>query len=247
LSLTLAPPSTKKKPKALNKDKALALVKACIDDTRNDTARLERDKSDWLNLLFHRGGVDNQWVVWDKSTNAWVPRPYDEGDSALPAWVPRATTNLFAKKIEGIAAILDQSAPAQEWAPATDDDKDLATAKVCDQAVPVLREEIHYDVLRRQMNKHVALLDKCALCIYYDTDETHGMSNIQALLCDACGWAGMPMEVEEAGDACPGCGAPGESLAPMLDETAQPVGVDYPIGRMRAELESTGAGEVVAP
>lgn len=218
------------------KEKAAGLVKRCLDDTRNDTARMDRDRQDWLNLLFYRGGVDNQWVVWDRSSSSWVPRPYDEGDSALPNWVPRATTNIYAKKIDGIAAILDQSQPAQEFAPATDDIEDKATADVCDAAVPVLRDEINYDVLRRQMNKHVALMDKCALALYFDNDAKHGTEPIQALQCPECGWTGGPMDVADAGDTCPGCGTAGDTLEPMIDMQANPIGFDYPTGRICGEL-----------
>jgi hypothetical protein len=218
------------------KEKAKALIKECMDDARNDLTRLDRDRQDWLNLLYYRGGVDNQWVVWDKASSAWVPRPTENDDAALPSWVPRAVTNLYAKKIDGITSILDQANAAQEWAPSTDDDKDLATAKVCDAAVPVLLDECGYEVLRRQMNKHVALIDKCALCVYYDTDEKYGMGSIQALQCPSCGWTGGPVEVDESGDQCPECGAPGETLQPMLDGMGAPLGIEYPKGKMRAEL-----------
>ena len=238
---TLAPPEPTKK-KAIKYDservreKAKALLKECMEDARNDQTRLDRDRQDWLNLLYYRGGVDNQWVVWDKASAAWVPRPTENDDSALPSWVPRACTNLYAKKIDGITSILDQSQPAQEWAPSTEDDEDIATAKVCDAAVPVLLEEIGYDVLRRQIHKHIALIDKVALCVYYSTDKRYGEAQIQALQCPQCGWTGGPLEVQEADDSCPECGAPGDELQPQLDGMGAPVGMAYPKGKMCAEL-----------
>jgi len=218
------------------REKAKALMKECMDDAKNDLTRLDRDRQDWLNLLYYRGGVDNQWVVWDKASSAWVPRPTENDDAALPSWVPRAVTNLYAKKIDGITSILDQSQPALEWAPSTDDDEDVATAKVCDAAVPVLLDEIGYGVLRRQINKHICLIDKVAICVYYDTDEKYGTDSIQALECPTCGWKGGPMDVEEADDSCPECEAPGDTLQPMLDAQANPVGISYPKGKMCAEL-----------
>jgi hypothetical protein len=121
------------------------LMEKCVKDASNNTARLDRDRQDWLNLLFDRGGPDNQYVIWDAGTNRWVTRGTDPKKGGLPEWMPRPVTNLFANKIDGIVAILNQSDPAQLWKPNTDDDDDLATADVCDDAIPVLREEIDYD------------------------------------------------------------------------------------------------------
>lgn len=214
---------------------ALELMQACVDDARQNTARLERDKADWLALLNYRGGVDNTWVVWDRSSNSWVPRPYDGDDAALPEWVPRACTNVFATKIDGITALLDQSEPAQEWRPVTDDDSDVAASEVIESAMPALFEEINYDTLRRQIHKHITLLDKVALHVYYDAN-TGPEQVIPSLLCPQCGEQYTQLEVDEAGE-CPGCGGEAEAMTmPPANPDGTPAGQAYQVGQMKARL-----------
>jgi len=218
--------------------RAKAKIQACIDDARNNTARLERDKADWLNLLNYRGGVDNTWVVWDRSSNSWVPRPYDGDDSALPEWVPRACTNVFATKIDGITALLDQSQPTQEWRPMTDDDADVAAAEVVEDAMPALFDEIEYDTIRRQIHKHIALMDKIALHVYYDA-ESGPEQVIPALQCPECGELSMQLDIDEAGDSCPQCDAavaPEAWVTPPANLDGTPAGKPYKVGKMRARL-----------
>lgn len=230
-------PPTSPDAKAPDYSKALTLVQRCIDAVRTDTARLDRDKADWLNVLGYHGGVDNWWVTWDQVGNLWRRIPDDDGEYGLPPEVPRAATNVYRRKIDGIAAILNQSQPAQEWRPAKDDDSARATAEVVDEALPVLREEADYDRVRDLINLHICLTDKVGYEVYYDTDPKYGQEMIQGLSCQACGWRGMPMEVEEAGDTCPQCGAPGETLEPLINpQTAEPVGVHYPKGKVSGRL-----------
>lgn len=218
-------------------ERAKKLIEECIDDARMNYARLDRDKADWLNMLYYRGGVDNQWVVWDKSTNAWVPRPYD-GDSgaALPDWVPRAVTNIFAKKIDGIVSIEDQSAPTLEWTPATDDDEDVAAAEVIDSAMPALFDEIDFSSLRSQVNKFVTLIDKVAVHVYYDNSDKWGSDIVQALRCPECGQ--LADIDEDTGDPVPtcDCGVDAENLEPAVDEQFKPVGPSMPKGKLCARI-----------
>ncbi len=236
----------------------------CVKDAESNTARLDRDRQDWLNLLFDRGGPDNQYVIWDAGANRWVTRGTDPKKGGLPEWMPRPVTNLFSNKLDGVIAILNQSEPAQLWKPNTDDDEDLATADICDDAVPVLREEIDYAQLRTDINRQIALTDKVALILYYDNDEQYGVDDIYALQCTNpdCAEYALPMDLEdeepeasalgedaeftdagmpmagvmgtETGPKCPQCGSP---LAEAIDpRTGQPMGVSYPVGKMCASF-----------
>jgi hypothetical protein len=217
--------------------KAQKLVQECIDDSRMNYARLDRDKQDWLDLLYYRGGVDNQWVVWDKTTNAWVPRPYDgETGAALPEWVPRASTNVFANKIDGIVSILDQSAPALEWGPQTDDDEDVAAAKVIDDVMPSLFEEAEYAALRPQLHKFISLLDKVAVHVYYDADAKYGMAPLPMLRCPTCDAVVPPVDEEDNEMGCEACGTSPEEMVLALDGMGTPMGPEAPIGRLRMRV-----------
>ncbi|MGE0590907.1 MAG: hypothetical protein AB7G23_03005 [Vicinamibacterales bacterium] len=208
-------------------------------EARNNTARLDRDRQDWLNLKFYRGGADNQWVVWDRATNRFVTRGTDPKMGGLPEGVPRPVTNIYANKIEGIRALLDQTEPAQVWKPATDDDADLGTSEVCADAVPVLWDEIGYGPgeLREQVHHAICLTDKVGLWAYYDTSPRHGTEIIPHLRCESPACATdlvSPDVAEEAEDACPDCGGP---LVEAIDgATGIPIGVETPKGRLCARL-----------
>lgn len=227
-------------------ESAKKLALQCIEDVAGDASRQPRHKHDWLNLLFDRGGEENQWIAWDQTADVWTRIP-TEGDYGIPPEVPRACTNIFANKIKGIAAILNQSDPAQEWRPASDDDEDLATAEVAGDIIPVLLDEIGYPDLKAVINKAVTLIDKVAIVVHYDPDPKHGESLVQAFTCVACGKHSMPMDIEEAEDTCPHCGAPAESEDPAtgekiegfeaaVDSLFNPIGVNYPVGKLCGEI-----------
>lgn len=217
---------------------AKIVIERVLADARNNTARLDRDRQDWLNLKFDRGGPDNQWVVWDSGTNRFVKRGTDPKQGGIPEGVPRVVSNKYSNKINGIVAILDQSAPAQVWAPATDDDEDRATAEVIEDVIPVLYDEIDYRPggLRSQIHKSIALTDKVGVCVWYDTHEKYGFADIPLLQCQNpdCDCVISPMEFEDAGDVCPECGS--EDVGDAIDPMGVPMSLPYPKGRMRARL-----------
>jgi hypothetical protein len=235
--------------------KVKTLIQDCIEAVRKDVARLDRDKQDWLNVLGYHGGPDNWWVTWDGADNMWRRIPDDNSDYGLPEEVPRCASNMYRRKIDGIAAILNQSAPAQEWRPAKDEPKARATAEVIEDALPVLRDECGYDAHRNLINLNVTLTDKVGYEVYYDTDEKYGMQQIDALQCQECGWSGMPMDVDDAAEGqepqvddetgeeqepgCPNCQAPADALGPLISPLGIPIGVKYPKGKLCGVLYTT--------
>lgn len=203
-------------------------------DVKGNIARLARNKADLEALMFERGGEANHWTVWDPSANTYVPRPTDSSDeTALPGWFFRATSNLMGVKIDGIASILNQSQPAQEFAPATEDEKDRAGAELAEAAVPVLRDEIEWASLRSQIHKLICLTNGVALHLYYDTDEKHGMEDMPVLQCAQCQEYYLPSDVGE-GDPCPSCG--GAVDWAVHPQTQQPMGAPMPKGKIAARL-----------
>ncbi len=214
---------------------ASLLMRACIADARNNTARQERDRADWNNLLKYRG---DHYKIWDRSTQQYVDRGYDPEKGGLPEYVPRPYTNIFGNKIDGIAAILTQAEPAKEVNPSTADDRDVSAAKVAEDAIPVLLEEIGYtDDLKPRASLLVTLLDKIFLFPYYDTDPKYGLDVIPDYQCTGCSVVIPSEEVaDDAGDfpPCPECG---EALQMAVDPMTQaPIGREEPIGRLRCEL-----------
>ena len=92
----------------------------------------------------------------------------DPEQGGLPAWIPRPDTNLFHKLIKGLTSILDQSEPAQVFAPRTVEEADQAPADVAEDAVPVLREECGYDSEghRHELNRLATLTNGAAYVLY---------------------------------------------------------------------------------
>ncbi len=210
-----------------------ALFETCLNDAKKNTARLDRDRQDWQNILMWRGGAVNQWAIWDRGTNSYIERP-TEGAGGLPDWIHRAASNVFAQCIDGVNALLNQSAPAFQWAPATDDDEDRASAEVAETASPVLLDEIHWDELRARIHALVTLIDKVAIVVYYDNDAKYGMAPIAAMRCTnpECD-AEAVAEIDATDGACAACGA---DVTEAYDPMGMPVTTDYPIGRICAEL-----------
>jgi hypothetical protein len=225
-------------PKPIDKALARRLIDRCIRDAEGNTARLQRDQQDWQNLLFERGGAEHQWSIWDPSTQTFVPRSTDPSKGGIPEYVPRPVINIFAKKVDGIAAILNQSEPAQQFAPETDDDEDRAAAEVAEDAVPVLRQECGYDRGdRSRLNRLAVLTNAAAYVVYYDNDPRHGTAPIDTFQCGACETTGItPLDIDEAGGECPACGAPEELLGLALDGQANPVQTDMPTGKVCGEV-----------
>jgi hypothetical protein len=248
-------PSGKQQDHYGDEAKVRLLFDRCLDDSRSNHARLERDRQDIFNLMFYRGGEANQWSIYNSTSGQYEPRPYD-GEVGIPAWIKRCVTNKFARKIDGIAAILNQSSPAKTFVPMTDDDEDRATAEVAEDADPVLLEEIGYERLKRRQHQLITLTNGCATVYYFDNDEKYGMAPIGLMTCLECD--GEPFTPMEAG------GLPPEPLEADVDVPAQPegepealtcphcgsqqvdmltdpatgiqVGVDYPRGKLCADI-----------
>jgi hypothetical protein len=217
-------------------DAANALFERVLTRARNNRARKARDRQDWQNCLMYRGGA-SQWSIWDG--DRYVERGTDPATGGIPAYVPRCTSNVFANKIDGIAAILDQSDPAKECGPGTDDDADRAAADVSEQAIPVLFEEMRYEQDRPAIHKLAALTDAVGYIVYYDNDARHGMESIPMYQCVQC------QEFEEAAEASPErdeaslstCKACGGMLQPAMDpRTGAVIGLEYPKGKLCGEL-----------
>lgn len=220
---------------------AAKLIQKIIDEARNNTARKERDRQDWQNLLLDRGG-QSQWMVWDKAKEQFVERGYDYESGGLPAWIPRPVTNIYSNKIDGVTAILEQSEPALEFAPATDDDGDSAAAEVAESATPVLFEEIRYRAdLKPRAARLVTQTDCIAFVPFYDVDPKHGVEVIPDYICQnpECEARETLIPADEGEDEdgnplpCQMCGQP---TGMALDGKGAPIGPEEPVGRMCCEL-----------
>jgi hypothetical protein len=229
----------KAKPDYGDKQKALQLLERCRQDAKHNMPALARRRADLYNLKLERGGEDNHWVVWDNQAGTYVRRPDDDSPGGLPKWFHRATSNLLANKTDGIAAILNQSQPAKNWYATRDDDRSRATADVCEIADPVLLDEIDYPHgLRPRLNKLTALTSAAAVVVTYDNDPKWGTDSLPLLQCQQCQQIVNPLEVPDPEEPCPDCGGQLD-WAENPQQPGLPLGMDYPKGRLNAELISS--------
>jgi hypothetical protein len=220
-----------------DKRKALDLLDRCQRDARSNAARQPRDRADLYNLKLYKGGEANHWIVWDNNAGTYVERP-TTGEGGIPKWFHRATTNHFANKIDGVAAILNQSQPAKNWYATKEDDESRAAAEVCEMADPVLLDEIDYPHnLRPRLNKIVGLTNLAALVVTYDNDPKWGQDTLPILQCASCQQYVHPMDAPNEDDMCPDCGG-GLDWA-THPQTNAPLGVPYPKGKLSAEFLSS--------
>lgn len=227
-----------------------ALFDRCIRDAKSHSARLLRDRADIWNLKLDRGGVANHWSIWDPASQRYVERGNDPEKGGLPEYIPRPVTNIFTKTIDGMTAIVDQSEPAQVFAPKTESDEDRAASEVAADAVPVLREECGYDSRghRHQLNRLASLTNGIAYVLYYDDDPQYGMADLEGFTCKVCVANGVPageatflpadLEQEDGDASCPVCGntdtESGFELA--TDEMGMPITTQMPIGKICGEI-----------
>lgn len=243
-TLALPTPSAaqdkQREPDYENPEKCKALAERCLERARANTARKARDRQDLWNLKLYRGG-EQQWDAWNPNTERFEQRGTDPEKGGIPAYVPRNTSNHFAHAIEGIASILDQTDPAKEFGPGSDDDADRAASEVAADAVPVLYEEMGYERDRAQIHLQIALTSGVAYSVYYDNDKKHGMSQIVAQQCLDCGEFAMPDELfqrDPEQPTCPACGSP--NIQDAIDpQRGIPLAVPFPIGKLCARAHSS--------
>jgi hypothetical protein len=223
------------------REHGLKLANRCIERARTNSVRKARDRRDWQNCLMYHPG-ESQWMIWDGQGDRFVPRGTDPELGGIPAWVPRCSSNVFGNKIDGIAAILNQSEPAKETGPGSDDDADRAAAEVAKEAIPVLFKEIGYERDRAQIHKLITLTSIVGYLVYCDNDVAHGTAPQEVVLqqCQDCQQLYLPHDVIASGEECPDCG--GETQDAIDPRTGMPVveTVDLPKGKMCGEIINNG-------
>jgi hypothetical protein len=212
------------------------------DDVAAISARIDRALSidrfqrslferEWFrNVLFLAG---QQWVVWDRGR--WRPR-------ALPAWFPKALTNKMMEKYNDLMAqlITGHRIPITAL-PATDDKSDEATAEVYDRMREVVYTEARIDDKEEEIAGWLVATGNSFIIPSYSMDEETGVSFVQHQECMVCGNQMGPTDLAENGGRCGVCtdaGLPGDNLKPAVDPEGNPIGDEYPIGAITAEVAS---------
>src|SRR5581483_7166775 len=210
------------------------------EDVQAISARIDRALSidrfqrslferEWFrNILFLAG---QQWVIYERGR--WRPR-------ALPAWFPRAQTNKIQEKYNDIVAQLVQGHRVPiVYQPATKDPADEATAKVGDRLREVIYTEAQIDDKETDLAGWLIATGNVFLLPHYNMSDDFGTTFVQFQSCTHCGNVMKPEELAESEGSCPVCAEQGDfhqDIEPATDEKGAPLGDQYPIGAIQADV-----------
>ena len=212
------PPSSAVDPYA-DEEAILSLVRKKMTEWKRGREVFTRPA--WRNILFYRG---RQWIVFDRAVNQYRPVRNPRG------W-PQPVTNLFGSTLDAIISVLGRVEPTLNYAPATDEPEDRATADVAGRVIEVCEDEVAIRVNRQYLATVVALTGGGWIETGYDPDPIHGMRLLQHEQCVQCG-AVQPTDQAQQCQACQG-----RLLMPAVDlATGEKIGEQVPIGKMYVDV-----------
>ena len=197
----------------------LSLVRRKMTDWKRGREAFTRPA--WRNVLMYRG---KHWIVFDRVLGRYrqVSNPH--------RW-PQPVTNLFASTMDAIISVLGRVEPVLNYAPATEEPEDRATADVAGRVVEVCEDEVQIRVNRQYLASTVALQGGAWVETGYDPDPIYGTRLLQHEQCLQCGSVQPPDQAQK----CSSCG--NRLLIPAVDPaTGEPIGDKVPIGKMYMDV-----------
>lgn len=183
----------------------------------------------YRNVLFYLG---IQWITYNTANRQWGPR------KTLKKWVPQPVTNKFATHANTIIQVLRAKPPTVTALPSSDAPDDVATAEITNAVLPSIYDEAGADEARWILAPWLTLTGNAFLHVCYDNSPAHGMAFVQNLQCTVCGTTVPPDQAPEDG-SCPTCGPEQPTLMmPATDPAGEPMGEEFPRGKLRMEVFS---------
>lgn len=151
-----------------------------IEDTydRYRRYRYNFERTWYRNILFLLG---IQWIIWDETQRIWRKRK-------LRNWVPTPVTNKFQESAERLSSLIARVEPNWTFAPGSESEADMASAKMAAQLEGVITEENKVDSLRDIVAKWLAYTGNCYLGPSVEqkaqqdqTPDLNGMNSEQAM------------------------------------------------------------------
>ena len=201
--------------------------------------RIEIERAAQRNVLYYLGV---QWIKYDMAVRLWRP-------IAIAKKTPRPVTNRVASLVNQSVANILGFKPPITYSPASNQPADVAAATVADRINAIIEREAQVENLKPIIARWLSITGNVFLINNYDTSPEAGTDFIGAEQCVACPKVSMPLELEQAGGMCPGCGSPGP-FKPAIQQPKtllppglslgpeQRIGVAYPKGRFFTEVES---------
>lgn len=177
-------------------------------------------RASWGAILYYLG---HQWIVFDRFSNRWR-------QAILRSGTPTPVTNVYASTLDAFISLLARVEPRLQFPPATDEPDDQATADVCDRVIEVVEEEVGLRYQRQFGAVWNGLTGGFWLETGYDADPIHGMKFVQGESCLIC----KSVQPPQKSKTCQNCGA--GMLSPAVDAKGQPIGEEYPVGKMYVDV-----------
>lgn len=173
--------------------------------------------------------LNRQWIWWDKNTRQWR-------EKKLAKWIPKPVTNIMRTALVSIRALFASVELAALIRPNGREPKNIQAAAVADDMLPMIHEEHRMDQQYNEADYWVLTCGTVFFHPWWDRDVVHGMAFIEASRCLECAQDFLPDQIEDAGDACPTCGA--QNFGPAVDAQGQQQGVEIPKGKGRTDVVS---------
>ena len=190
--------------------------------------RIEVERAAQRNVLYFLGV---QWIKYDTAIRLWRP-------IAVGKRTPRPMTNKVAPLINQAVANLMNYKPPITYSPATDRPADIAAATVADRINSIIEREVDIEAMKPIIARWLITTGNVFLISNYDTGPDSDKDFIPSYQCPDCQSVNTPGDIMDAGGGCPGCGSMSMPQPAMNPETQQPIGIEYPKGRFKTEVEN---------
>lgn len=190
--------------------------------------RMSFDRNWFRSILFY---VGIQWIRYEGSSLQWK-------SISLPTWFPKQVTNKFAVACNIMKSVFMQSDPVSVYTPATSDPKDISSARAAESVSRYIEREVNQSELESEAASLLTLTGNAFIIDGYDADKKHGTTFIQDLMCLLC-QKHLPFDSvetdQDGNEVCPQCNNP---VIPALDGNGQPIGQEYPTGKISSKVAS---------
>jgi hypothetical protein len=181
----------------------------------------------WMRNVFYI--LNRQWIYFDSKRGQWQ-------DKRLARWIPRPVTNILKDGLQTVRAnfaAINYGATAR---PANADNKNVVTASVADDYMPILYTDHQMDAVYNEFDFWMLACGNAWMHTAVNHERKNGMLTIRYETCLTCkGGPFSEVDIKNAGQKCPQCGAntlmpaTNPDGSPMEDKRPLPKGITIPL------------------
>jgi len=163
----------------------------------------------WTRIIHYLNG--RQWLAPYSRSEGWR-------DARLARGIPRPVTNKAAEIDQAIRAMFAAVDLGVDARPASRAPRDIVTAGVCDDLVPLLHDVHHMHEVMDTFDYWFANLGTAFLHTSWDKSATSGLYRLPWERCQQCHLEITSDFIADAGQKCPRCQAPAAQFVPATDK-----------------------------